>query len=312
MLTSTILVILAKVSLFSMEIAQFIDYLHYEKRYSEHTLLSYRNDLEQFLQHCRELENESFSLLQAQPQQIRLWLAGLLEKGISSRSIHRKISSLRSYYKYCQQLGALTSNPVLRVTMPKVARRLPVFVPEAQTKTLFDELEFTEDFAGLRDRLILEMFYATGIRLAELVQLLHSDIDLAQGQLRVKGKGNKQRVVPMVDTLVSTCKLYLKQKLLVFENNTTDYLFVTDKGKKIYRRFVYRVVNFYLSTYTSAGKRSPHILRHTFATHMLNQGADINAIKELLGHSSLSATQVYTHTTVEKLKSVYKQAHPKA
>ena len=289
---------------------EFLKYLELEKRYSEHTLKSYRTDLLQFAHYlAKEYSNEPAI---ASSAQIRSWLAALMDAGVAARSVNRKISTLKSFYRFLQTRNLLEVNPMERVTAPRTSRTLPVFIPEDDIASLFDELEFTRDFKGIRDRLVLEMLYTTGMRLSELVGLTHKDVDMIAGQIRVKGKGNKQRLIPLLGSLLLTFRQYVSDKQQLFVFNAADPVFVTDKGKKIYRKFVYRTVKFYLSVHTTVGKRSPHVLRHSFATHMLNHGADINAIKELLGHSSLSATQVYTHNTVEKLKSVYKQAHPKA
>ena len=293
-----------------MELAEFYKYIEYEKRYSPNTLISYQNDLQQFADFLKS-EYESLPAL-ATSVQIRSWLSDLMTRGVSPKSVNRKISSLKSFYRFLETNNKITVNPMQKVSSPRTGRKLPVFVPEDKMQTLFDEFDFGEDFPGVRNRLILELFYATGIRLAELISLKHKDVDVSTAQIKVKGKGNKERVIPMLRPLVHTCKKYLSLKQDIFGYDITDDVFVTDNGKKIYRKFAYRIVNFYLSTHTTVGKRSPHVLRHSFATHMLNQGADINAIKELLGHSSLSATEVYTHNTVEKLKTVYKQAHPKA
>ncbi len=293
-----------------MELAEFYKYLEYEKRYSSNTLISYQNDLQQFADFLKpEYDKRPAS---ANSIQIRAWLSELMAAGVSPKTVNRKISSLKSFYKFLETQNKITINPMHKVSSPKIGKKLPVFVPEERMQMLFDEFDFGEEFPEVRNRLILEMFYATGMRLSELTTLKHKDVDIFSAQIKVKGKGNKERVIPMLRPLVNTYKKYLALKQDIFGYNITDDVFVTDEGKKIYRKFVYRVVNFYLSTHTTVGKRSPHVLRHSFATHMLNQGADINAIKELLGHSSLSATEIYTHNTVEKLKTVYKQAHPKA
>ena len=301
---------LAKVSSFFMELQEFINYLQFEKRFSRHTLLSYTTDLNQF----SDFIKNQYDVIpaQAKSSQIRAWLSGLISSGLSGKSVRRKISSLKSFYRYLESERDLAENPMLKVSAPRISKKLPVFVSEEKMQTLFEEINFSQDFAGIRNRLILEMFYATGMRLSELVSLKHKDVNVSDLQIKVKGKGNKERIIPMLRPLAVTYKRYNSAKQEIFGFNITDEVFVTDKGKKIYHKFVYRVVNSYLSRHTSAGKRSPHVLRHSFATHMLNQGADINAIKELLGHSSLSATEVYTHSTAEKLKSIYKQAHPKA
>ncbi len=288
----------------------FLEYLKYEKRYSPHTIAAYKTDLNQF---AGFLQSEYDALPHhAAAAQIRHWLSGLVLQGNTAKSVNRKISSLKSFFRYLEIHHDHDANPMHKVTAPKIPARLPVYVPEDSMQSLFEQFEFPKDFKGLRDKLILETFYCTGMRLAELTSLRHTDIDLHKGQIRVTGKGNKERIIPMVASLMASYKDYLAEKKRIFDNNTTNLVFVTDKGKKIYPRFVYRVVNFYLSSATTVSKRSPHVLRHSFATHMLSNGADINAIKDLLGHANLSATEVYTHNTVEKIKSVYKQAHPKA
>ncbi|TVQ13551.1 MAG: integrase [Bacteroidetes bacterium] len=293
-----------------MQTDDFLHYLQYGKRYSSHTVSGYKTDLKQFSDYLKDAFNTTPQ--QATSQQIRNWLSGLVAVKLSAKTVNRKISSLNSFYQHLSKEGKMETNPMAKVTPPKIPRKLPAYVSATNMQTLIEDFEFSHDFKGLRDKLILETFYCTGIRLSELTGLKHTDISLSKGAIRVTGKGNKERIVPMVEELKSTLAQYLEEKKRLLGNDPTGYIFVTDKGKKVYPKFVYRVVNFYLSTNTTVSKRSPHVLRHSFATHMLNNGADINAIKELLGHSSLSATEVYTHNTVEKIKSVYKQAHPKA
>ncbi len=293
-----------------MEADDFLHFLQLEKRYSPHTIAGYKTDLKQFEAYLKD--TFSVSLLHAGSQQIRNWLSGLMGARLSAKSINRKISSLNSFYHYLEAEGKIEANPMAKVSPPKIPRKLPAYVSQTSMQTLIDEFDFSHDFKGIRDKLILEMFYCTGIRLAELTGLRHGDIELSRATIRVTGKGNRERIVPMVEELKETYLQYLEEKKRIIGNDTSGYVFVTDKGKKVYPKFVYRVVNFYLSTNTTVSKRSPHVLRHSFATHMLNNGADINAIKDILGHTSLSATEVYTHNTVEKIKSVYKQAHPKA
>jgi len=292
------------------EFIEFQNYLKYEKRFSSHTLNAYLTDLEQ----CDSFTKHQFDkpVSSAGFSEIRAWLASLMAQKVTSKSVNRKISSLKTYFRFLESKGKLQTNPMEKVTPPRIPKRLAVFVSDTSMDSLFSDLPFNDEFAGARDRLILEMFYCTGIRLSELTELKTSDFDIKAKQMRVKGKGNKERVIPVIDSLLDTYKRYCSIREATFGLDTSEFIFLTNKGKKIYRKFVYRLVNFYLSTNTTVSKRSPHILRHSFATHMLNNGADINAIKELLGHSSLSATEVYTHNTVEKIKSVYKQAHPKA
>ncbi len=293
-----------------MEIQHFIDYLKFERRYSDHTLQSYKTDLHQFETYLKN--NYSLAPLHAGSGEIRIWLSENIQKGVTTKTINRKISSLKSFYKFLEKKGDVDFNPMLKITSPKVPKTITDFVSERQINSLFDQFEFTKDFPGLRDRLILEMFYSTGIRLSELIQIKHFEISLSKKQVKVTGKGNKQRIIPLLPSLITLIKDYNQEKAKQYPIEEKNYLFLTNKGEKLYPKFVYRLVNFYLSKYTTAGKQSPHVLRHTFATHMLNNGADINAIKELLGHASLSATQIYTHNSVEKLKNIYKQAHPKA
>ncbi len=292
------------------EYIEFQKYLKYEKRFSSHTITAYLADLEQ----CNQYIHQQFetTVNDAEFTEIRSWLAHLMAQKISSKSVNRKISSLKTYYRFLESKGILTVNPMEKVTAPRVPKRLAVFVSDKSMESLFHDIKFTEDFSGIRDRLVMEMFYGTGMRLSELTELKTTDFDIKAKQIKVKGKGNKERIIPVIDALLITYKRYCKVKESSFGQLNNEFIFLTNKGKKVYRKFVYRLVNFYLSSNTTVSKRSPHILRHSFATHMLNNGADINAIKELLGHSSLSATEVYTHNTVDKIKSVYKQAHPKA
>jgi integrase/recombinase XerC len=293
-----------------MDINKFLDYLIYERRYSVHTIEAYKTDLGQFSDFL--IKEFNTGAVEATSLQIRSWLSGLMTGKLSIKSLNRKISSLRAFYTFLEKENKLPANPMSKVSVPKLPKRLPVFLSEQNTSRLLDDFEFSGDFKGIRDRLILETFYCTGIRLSELVGLRHMDFGLGGNQIRVTGKGNKERIIPVVDSLRVVYLQYVEEKRKLYPCSPNEFIFVTDKGKKVYPKFVYRVVNFYLSSTTTVGKRSPHVLRHSFATHMLNNGADINAIKDLLGHSSLSATEVYTHNTVEKIKSVYKQAHPKA
>ncbi len=293
-----------------MGIAEFVDYLKNERRLSLHTLRAYQNDLEEFQAFLSERFNAQLS--DAASVHIRFWLSSLLQNKLSTRSINRKNSTLKSFFKFLEIKGSFKVNPIDKVVSPKNPRKLADFVPEASMEKLLKDLEFPEGFQGVRDRLILETFYTTGIRLSEIVNLRRRDIDIYSSQIKVLGKGNKERIIPVLPSLIATIKEYYEARRDEGYDNVSEYFILTDKGKKAYPKFVYRKVNFYLSTTSSVNKKSPHILRHTFATHMLNNGADINAIKELLGHTSLAATQVYSHNTVERIKSIYKQAHPKA
>ena len=236
----------------------------------------------------------------------------LMESGNTARTANRKISALKTYFKYLLKEGIITVNPVAKVLTPKSDKKLPVFVNENQMNHLLDDIEFGDDFSGFRNRLIIETFYNTGARLSELISLKVTDVDFSQQVMKVLGKRNKERIIPLSSSFSDLLEKYSQTREVTFPNDGNEWLFLTGTGKKLYPRLVYRIVNRFLSLVTTLDKKSPHILRHTFATHILNQGADLNAIKELLGHANLSATEVYTHNTFEKLKSVYKQAHPRA
>ena len=285
---------------------KFIKYLSSEKRFSEHTIKSYDTDLKQFtsfllseFQIIDEINEISFQI-------IRTWIASLLEKGINPRSVNRKISTLKTYFKFLIREGVLIENPITKVVAPKSKKRLPVFIEEDQIASLLNEVQFEKGFVGQRNKLIIELFYVTGIRLSELINIKISDVDLNKQSIKVLGKRNKERIIPLSSNVVNDLNIFIEN------NQKNKYLFTNLEGEKLYNKLVYRLVNKYIAKISSVNKKSPHILRHTFATHMLNNGADINAIKELLGHANLSATQVYTHNTIEKLKTVYKQAHPRA
>ncbi|RSK37129.1 tyrosine-type recombinase/integrase [Hymenobacter metallilatus] len=292
----------------------FFDYLRFERRYSPHTVLSYQTDLRQFsefLQATYELPNPA----QADHPLIRSWVVELMQQHRDPRTVNRKIACLRSYYKYLLRTGVIQKNPMLRITSPKVAKKLPDFVPEDSLNNLLNSFAFPATFAGLRDQLILELLYGTGIRLSELLGIKHIDLSLPGQTVRVTGKGNKQRLVPLNPSLLAVVERYIafQQREFGALSNAHGVLLVTDKGEPLYEKFVYRTVKHYLSQITTApGQQHPHVLRHSFATHLLGKGADLNAIKELLGHASLAATQVYTHLSIDKLKSVFEKAHPKA
>ena len=292
-----------------MHTDSFIVYLKTEKRYSSHTLKAYENDLRQFFYFSGKAAGDPVP----DHRQIRKWVVHLIENGISPRTVRRKISVLSSYYRYMIKRGLSAVNPMTKVNLPKMGRYLPGFIPENRLAQLLDEIDFGNDFAGKRDRLIIEMLYFTGIRRAELIGLNHSDVDTCNKTIKVHGKGGKERYIPVGPSFCMTLKKYLSCKESEFGSiSPDDSYFVTSANRKLYPELVYRVVRRYLGLVTNGTKRSPHILRHSFATHMLNNGADLNAIKELLGHANLNATQVYTHNSFEKLKKVYKQAHPRA
>lgn len=295
----------------------YIDYLQYEKRYSAHTILAYKNDLDDFSGFLSSQYNTT-DLLLTDHTFIRSWLISLINLQISSRSINRKLSTLKSFYRFCLRQGFISSNPMLKVVAPKSSKHLPVFLTHENLDQLFNTTAFDPGYIGCRDKMIITLFYATGIRREELVQIKLSGLDLESGILKVLGKRKKERIVPLGSKVIDQLEEYIliKEKFLSentsINQNNTQSLFVTSKGLPVYPRLVYSIVHKYLSLVASNSKLSPHVLRHSFATHMLDDGADLNAIKEILGHSSLAATQVYTHNTIEKLKTIYKQAHPRA
>ena len=289
-----------------MQQEKFINYLSSEKRFSVHTITSYSNDVNQFFLFLSEEYKITSELSEVNFQIVRSWIASLLEKGVTPRSVNRKISTLKTYFKFLIREGVIQESPMLKVVAPKSKKRLPLFVEEDQIESLLNGVEFDDGFIGERDKLIIELFYVTGIRLSELINIKISDINFDNNLVKVLGKRNKERLIPLSARIVKDLQFFIEKYKI------DNYLFTNLGGTKVYTKLVYRVVNKYIGKISSINKKSPHILRHTFATHMLNNGADINAIKELLGHANLSATQVYTHNTIEKLKSVYKQAHPRA
>ncbi len=293
---------------------QFLQYLQYEKRYSQHTVISYRTDLYQFSEYL-QTQYEILDLAETTHLMVRSWFVCLIENKISSRTVNRKKTTLKTYFKFLRKQGILTENPMTKVITAKTSKRLPTFVEEDKMLEMLDhpQVKSKDEFTTVRDHLILEMFYATGMRLSELVNLRDTDVNLYESTVKVLGKRNKERIIPFTNHLKVLIEEYLKTKHKEFEIKKEDNsFFVTSSGKKVYQKLIYRIVNYYLSTVTTKDKKSPHVLRHTFATHMLNHGADLNSIKDLLGHANLAATQIYTHNTIEKLKTVYKQAHPKA
>ncbi|RYY58585.1 MAG: integrase [Chitinophagaceae bacterium] len=291
--------------------ASFLDYLKFEKRYSVHTLISYEGDLRDFFDFM-EITYGPTPVEAITYPMIRSWLAGLKEGGLSSKSINRKISSLKSFFKYHLKRGAITSSPTANIISPKVKKRLPVFVKESETEVLMKTVStVSEDWKSLNGKLIILLFYSTGMRLSELIGLKENQVDAARGHIKVLGKGSKERIIPVSADLLRDLAAYQQLKRKEFEN-ATEYLLVTEKGKKLYPKYAYLLVRAHLETAGTLDKKSPHVLRHTFATHLMNNGADLNAVKELLGHSSLAATQVYTHNTIDKLKDIHRKAHPKA
>ncbi|NLX72120.1 MAG: tyrosine-type recombinase/integrase [Bacteroidales bacterium] len=291
-------------------IESFSKYLKSEKRCSKHTVIAYANDVKNFLDFLGGSEIERVAAVK--PKIVRNWIVSLSDSGMSASTIHRKISALRTFYKHLQIEGLVDYNPAHAVNLPKIPRRLPVFVQEQAMDMLLDKVEFGTDYEGIRNKLIIELFYGTGMRLSELVGLRSSDIDLKSRLVKVRGKRDKERLIPLTNEAILLLSTYNKVRLQFFENNDSPWLFLTAKGEQVYHKLVYRIVNSSLSMVSTMKKKSPHILRHTYATVLLNRGADLSAIKELLGHSNLNATQVYTHTTFEQLNTIYKQAHPRA
>ena len=243
---------------------------------------------------------------------IRSWIVSLAESEYSSRSIHRKISSLRAFFRYLRRNGIVSHDPFEKVVLPKAEKSLPVFVEEEALDLLLDGIDFKNDFIGIRNRTIIEMLYLTGMRRAELTGLRNNDIDLDEGTVRVTGKRNKQRIIPLLGQFKGRLKDYIRARDESFPGTESGWFFLSNKGNKMYEKYVYNIVRRYLSLVTTVDRKSPHVLRHTFATHMLNKGADLNSIKEFLGHANLSATQIYTHNSFEQLKKIYRQAHPRA
>jgi len=311
-----------------MEKDRFIAYIEFEKRYSPNTITAYRNDLEQFYTFLH-FRYEIESIQQVNHTIIRSWLVHLMEEKLSARSVNRKLTTLKSFYKFMLREGLVDTNPLRKINAPKTSKRLPVFIEKEKMETILNPVNFGKGFADCRDQLILELFYATGIRLSELIYLKESDIDFYHSTIKVLGKRNKERLIPFSHRLRIILENYLHAKSSLKQREEkileesgflcqncvgtiSSDLFITNSGRKIYPKFIYRIVHSKLENLTTLNKKSPHVLRHTFATHLLNNGAELNAVKELLGHANLAATQVYTHNTIDKLKRIYQQAHPKA
>jgi integrase/recombinase XerC len=289
----------------------FLQYLQTEKRYSPHTIRSYNNDLDQFILFLN-VNSMPENPAEITSFQIRAWIVSLMDRDITAVTVHRKISCLRVFFRWLRKEGIIKTDPLEKVVLPKRKKTLPVFVREEALDSLLDDSDFGNDFAGIRNRTIIEMLYLTGMRRAELIGLHINDVNLYESTVKVTGKRNKQRIIPLTKPFTARLEEYLLARNGFTGEIKSDWFFITDKGNKLYDKFVYNIVRNYLSMVTTIEKKGPHILRHTFATHMLNRGADLNVIKEFLGHANLSATQVYTHNTFEKLKKIYKQAHPRA
>ncbi len=293
-----------------MPFISFLSYLEFEKKYSTHTVLAYKNDLESFLQFASEKFAYS-SIEEIHYPIIRSWIVHLVDSGITNRTINRKISSLKSYYKFLLKTGSIKENPLAKHKALKVAKKIQVPFSEKEIQQVLSLLNESDDFESVRNKLIVELFYSTGIRRAELINIKVQDISISQQTVKVLGKRNKERIIPLLPSVIETIKLYIRFRDEIPTIKDQEFLFISKKGVKIYETLVYRIINSYFSLVSQKVKRSPHILRHSFATHLLSEGADLKAVKELLGHASLASTQVYTHNSIAKLKDVYLKSHPR-
>ena len=290
-------------------ITSFLEYLSLEKKYSVHTIKAYKRDLISFQNFCIEsYQQEKISDINY--SQIRSWIVDLVERKVSNRSVNRKISSLKSFYKYLQKIKIIQNNPLSSHKALKTSKKIQVPFSIKEVNEVLSNIVTEDSFESTRNKLIVALFYSTGMRRTELIQLKMNSINFSEKQLKVIGKRNKERLLPLLPSVLKSMHNYIKQRDLI--DTSEDYLFLTSKGNKLYETLVYRIINNYFSNVSSKLKKSPHILRHSFASHMLNEGADLNSVKELLGHSSLASTQVYTHNSLEQLKKVYKQAHPRS
>lgn len=288
----------------------FINYLRYEKRYSHLTAIAYKKDLDQFEEFFVKTIGD-FNVEEINDKTVRSWIVDLMDSGLTARTVNKKVSALKSFNKYLMRLEVVKENNLVNVIVPRIRKKLPHFVEEKQLNHLLDDGFFGKDFEALRDKLIISLLYGTGIRLAELMNLKDSDIYQTEFLIKVLGKRNKERIVPYPRSLNVLIEQYRTERTRLF-GSPVPYLLLTKKGNPAYEKLIYRVVSKYLTLVTTIDQKSPHVLRHTFATHLLNRGADLNAVKELLGHSNLSATQIYTHTSLEKIQKVYRQAHPRS
>lgn len=292
-----------------MPVHSFIEYISYEKKYSIHTVKAYEDDVKSFQSFCIETFNDS-NVLSANYSQIRSWIVSLVEDGISNRSVNRKVSSLKAFYKFLLKSKQISESPLVKHRALKVGKRVQVPFSKNEMNEVIDSLSIDADFKSLRNRLVVELFYSTGMRRSELIELKISDLDLSNQTVKVLGKRNKERFIPLLKSIQETIRLYLEERNSF--NTSHAHLLITEKGKKIYGTLVYRIINSYFSGVSSKVKKSPHVIRHSFATHLLNEGADLNSVKELLGHSSLASTQVYLNSSLNELKKVYNQAHPRS
>ena len=293
-----------------MSVSAFISYLRLEKNYSEHTIKAYERDIGNFVEYCKEHHDEN-GITQVSYPLIRNWIVLLSDQGISNRTINRKISSLQAYYKFLLKVGDITISPLVKHRALKTSKKVEVPFSEVEMETILSKIPFEDGFEGERDKLMIELLYTTGMRRAELVNLKTSDINMSGHTLKVLGKRNKERILPLLPSTTEQVKAYLVKRSEIENNSDSPYLLLTKEGLKVYETLVYRTINKYFSLVSPKVKKSPHILRHTFATHLLNRGADLNSVKELLGHSSLASTQVYTHNSIAELKKVHQKAHPR-
>ncbi|SFS74248.1 tyrosine-type recombinase/integrase [Lutibacter maritimus] len=292
-----------------MPIKSFLNYLALEKKYSQHTVIAYQNDLNTFQEFCKN-EFGTDNIVYVNYAQIRNWIISLVNSNISNRSINRKLSALKSYYKFLQKTKQIEISPMVKHQALKVSKKIQIPFSENEIKNVLNSSENNTDFESIRNKLIVELFYSTGIRRAELINIKIADVNFVNETVKVLGKRNKERYIPLIKTVQIPLKKYLDIRAQIVSDEPR--LFITKKGKKLYDTLVYRIINNYFSCVSSKVKKSPHILRHSFATHLLNEGADLNSVKELLGHSSLASTQVYTHSSLGKLKEIYNQAHPRS
>lgn len=291
-------------------INEFLQYIQYEKNYSSHTVLSYHTDILQFCE-FNNINPLQFNPLDVKPQTIQQWVLSLMSAEISPRTLSRKISTLKSLWRFLLKRGYCTQNPTLKIVLPKTNKPIPAFFKENEMSSVLDDTFMPDDFEAIRNHLILSLFYQTGIRLSELINIKDGDVNFDGESIRVTGKRNKQRIIPIGKKLIDDIQLYIQKRSSETERKT-QHLFVRKTGEALYPKLVYNIVHDAMSQISNLYKRSPHVLRHTFATSLLNGGADINSVKELLGHSSLAATQVYTHTSFEELYNIYTNAHPRA
>lgn len=287
----------------------FINYLKYEKRVSSHTVTAYQKDLDQFVLYCTEMVGE-FNINGISSKIVRGWIVSLMDNNYSAKTVNRKIASVKAFFRFLMKNDLMQANPAENILLPKIRKKLPLFVEEDSLHHLLDDGYFSDDFTGIRDKLIISLLYGTGMRRAELLKLKDSDFNTDEYLVKVTGKRQKERVIPYPRSINRLLNQYIEIRNREIGSNA-PFLLVTEKGEPVYEKLIYRVVNSNLKLVTSLEKRSPHVLRHSYATHLMNNGADLNAVKELLGHSNLAATQIYTHTTFEKLHKIYKQAHPR-